>query len=180
MVFGSKLEFPDLLYFLVVNFHSWFKYFLQVLCYGLSLPLSEAEAIKDCVNVYCEWLLALTKPNICVPKPVIEDPNNYARRMIQHLYNLFVPREDSCAYFHVFNDGCIHEFLLMLDTWFVQFNFSAPDQVQRQILYCHRVLRCLQKISHESTVMAEETWERLLMFLLSINDTLLAPPPMKS
>ncbi|KAG1663347.1 Ral GTPase-activating protein subunit beta [Nymphon striatum] len=123
---------------------------LEVLCFGLSLPLSETEAVKDCVNVYCEWLTALTKPNICVPKPIVEDPNNYGKRMIRHLYNLFVPRED-----------------------------STPDQVQRQILYCHRVLRCLQKIAHESSVIAHNTWEQILLLLLSINDTLLAPPPFK-
>jgi hypothetical protein len=68
---------------------------LQVLCYGLSLPLSENETIKDCVNVYCEWLSALTSPKLSVPKPVTEDPNPYAQDMLHHLLNLFVPRSGS-------------------------------------------------------------------------------------
>lgn len=67
---------------------------MEVLCFGLSLPLAEHEAIKDCVNVYCEWLTALLpEPKICVPQPVVEDPNIYARKIISHLHYLFVPRK---------------------------------------------------------------------------------------
>lgn len=66
---------------------------MGVICHGLSLPLSEHETIKDCVNVYCEWLTALLPaPRISVPKPICEDPNLYARKIISHLHNLFVPR----------------------------------------------------------------------------------------
>lgn len=68
---------------------------MDVICHGLSLPLSEHETIKDCVNVYCEWLTALT-PNtmkICVPKPIYDEPNLYARKIINHFHNLFVPRQ---------------------------------------------------------------------------------------
>ena len=64
-----------------------------MLCYGLSLPLSENDAIRDCVNVYCEWMSALTTPKTCVPRPVVEDPNPYMQLMMNHLYNVFVPRE---------------------------------------------------------------------------------------
>lgn len=68
---------------------------MEVLCYGLSLPLSEHDAIKDCVNVYCEWLSSLLpNPKICVPQPVVDDPNLYARRIISHFHYLFVPRKD--------------------------------------------------------------------------------------
>ena len=70
-------------------------YVLQVLCFGLSLPLGENDTIKDCVNVYCEWLSALTSPKICVPKPVMDDPNPYAQDILHHLLNLFVPRPGS-------------------------------------------------------------------------------------
>lgn len=66
---------------------------MNVICFGLSLPLSEHETIKDCVNVYCEWLTALHPvPKVSVPKPIIEDPNVYARKIICHFHNLFVPR----------------------------------------------------------------------------------------
>jgi len=67
---------------------------LQVICFGMSLPLSEHDTIRDCVHVYCEWLSALHPvPKICVPRPVCEDPNLYARKMICHFHNLFVPRK---------------------------------------------------------------------------------------
>lgn len=67
---------------------------MEVICFGLQLPLSEHEAIRDCVHVYCEWMQALTQPKVCVPKPVRDDANQYVRRILRHLYNLFVPRED--------------------------------------------------------------------------------------
>lgn len=67
---------------------------MSVICHGLSLPLSEHETIKDCVNVYCEWLSALyPTPKISVPKPICDDPNLFARKIINHLHNLFVPRQ---------------------------------------------------------------------------------------
>lgn len=66
---------------------------MNVVCFGLSLPLTEHETIKDCVNVYCEWMTALHPvPKISVPKPICEDPNTYARKIISHFHNLFVPR----------------------------------------------------------------------------------------
>ena len=45
-----------LLYFCREEEITWF---MEVICYGLSLPLSEHDTVKDCVNVYCEWLSAL-------------------------------------------------------------------------------------------------------------------------
>lgn len=77
---------------------------MDVICYGLSLPLtSDHETIKDSVNVYCEWLTALHPvPKISVPAPICADPNLYARRMINHLHNLFIPRpgEGEFPYFN--------------------------------------------------------------------------------
>ena len=69
----------------------------QVICHGLSLPLSEHDTIRDCVNIYCEWLTALLpSPKLCVPDAVQQRPNHYSRRMLNHLQNLFVPRTDQC------------------------------------------------------------------------------------
>ncbi|GFY51172.1 ral GTPase-activating protein subunit beta [Trichonephila inaurata madagascariensis] len=120
---------------------------MEVICFGLGLPLSEHEAIRDCVNVYCEWMLALTKPKVCVPKCICEDPNMYTRNMLNHLYNLFLPRNDNSA-----------------------------DIINRQAVLCHRVLRTIETVAQESTVIERETWDAFLLFLLAINDTLLAPP----
>lgn len=32
---------------------------MEVMCHGLNLSLKEHEALKNCVHVYCEWLVAL-------------------------------------------------------------------------------------------------------------------------
>lgn len=66
---------------------------MDVVCHGLSLPLSEHETIKDCVSVYCDWLTALCpSPNVTVPQPIVDDANVYGRKIINHFHNLFVPR----------------------------------------------------------------------------------------
>lgn len=60
--------------------------FFQVVCYGLSLPLADHEIIKDCVSIYCEWLSCLAPiPKISVPKPVVDRPDFYARKMINQV-----------------------------------------------------------------------------------------------
>jgi len=59
-----------------LNNEGQMKWFMQVVCHGLSLPLSEHDVVKDCVNIYCEWLSALMpETKACVPKPVAEEPN---------------------------------------------------------------------------------------------------------
>ncbi|KAL3873490.1 hypothetical protein ACJMK2_036600, partial [Sinanodonta woodiana] len=127
------------------------KWTMEVLCFGLCLPLTEHEAIKDCVNVYCEWLSTLMpSPKLCVPKPVIEDPNQYAQNMMYHLLNLFEPRTG-----------------------------SGVDLVKRQAVLCHRVLRTIEAVARESTTLTRDTWETLLKFLLAANDSLLSPPTEK-
>ncbi|XP_061487702.1 ral GTPase-activating protein subunit beta isoform X2 [Rhineura floridana] len=57
-------------------------------------------------------------------------------------------------------------------------NLFVPrqDQGSSQIKLCLQVLKAVQKLARESTTMARETWEVLLLFLLQINDTLLAAP----
>lgn len=55
----------------------------------------------------------------------------------------------------------------------------GADTINRQAVLCHRVLRTLQQVTHHSVIMERETWETLLLFLLAINDTLLAPPTIK-
>ena len=48
--------------------------------------------------------------------------------------------------------------------------------MKRQAVLCHRVLRTVQYAAIESLLLKKDTWDALLKFLLSINDTLLAPP----
>lgn len=56
---------------------------------------------------------------------------------------------------------------------------TGADTINRQAVLCHRVLRTLQHLAQVSTSLTRETWETLLLFLLAINDTLLAPPTIK-
>uniref|UniRef100_A0A182Q2H7 Ral GTPase-activating protein subunit alpha/beta N-terminal domain-containing protein n=1 Tax=Anopheles farauti TaxID=69004 RepID=A0A182Q2H7_9DIPT len=124
---------------------------MDVICHGLSLPLSEHDIIKDGVNIYCEWISAvLPQSKISVPRPIIDDPNTYVRKIIKHLYNLFVPRPG-----------------------------EGTDTINRQAVLCHRVLRTLQDTAQNSQILTVETWESLLLFLLAINEILLAPPIVK-
>ncbi|XP_058168057.1 ral GTPase-activating protein subunit beta [Anopheles ziemanni] len=134
---------------------------MDVICHGLSLPLSEHDIIKDGVNIYCEWISAvLPQTKVSVPKPIKDDPNTYVRRIIKHLYNLFVPRP-----------GEVWPFIYQEDL--------GTDTINRQAVLCHRVLRTLQDTAQNSQILTVETWETLLLFLLAINEILLAPPIVK-
>lgn len=53
------------------------------------------------------------------------------------------------------------------------------DVINRQAVLCHRVLRTLQYMAQTSQKLTNETWESLLLFLLAINEVLLAPPIIK-
>ncbi|XP_055544196.1 ral GTPase-activating protein subunit beta isoform X3 [Wyeomyia smithii] len=134
---------------------------MDVICHGLSLPLAEHDVIKDCVNIYCEWVTALLpQTKISVPKPICDDPNTYVRKIIKHLYNLFVPRPGE-------------------DWPFIYQEELGTDTINRQAVFCHRVLRTLQDTAQNSKILTVETWEALLLFLLAINEILLAPPIVK-
>ncbi|XP_012219325.1 ral GTPase-activating protein subunit beta isoform X2 [Linepithema humile] len=130
---------------------------MEVICFGLSLPLAEHDTVRDCVNIYCEWLSALySTPKISVPRPIIDDSNFYARKIISHFHNLFVPRKG--------------------EVWPFLYQDLGADTINRQAVLCHRVLRTLQQIARGPATLERETWESLLLFLIGINDALLAPP----
>ena len=57
--------------------------------------------------------------------------------------------------------------------------FSAQETIHKQAVLCHRVLRRVQDVVQQSRLMDRVTWEALLVFLLAINDALLAPPTVK-
>lgn len=56
---------------------------------------------------------------------------------------------------------------------------AGADLINRQAVLCHRVLRTLQQVAQSSQKLTPETWESLLLFLLAINEVLLAPPGAK-
>ncbi|OTF71795.1 hypothetical protein BLA29_001486 [Euroglyphus maynei] len=135
---------------------------MEVIGYGLSLPLADNEqyeAVRDCVNIYCEWLHALS-PNLSkdksIPYPIRHDPNIYCQKIFGHLYNTFLPR-----------------------TWNNQTtnNEAINDLISKQALICHRILRLVIAIATEpDNVISAKTWEHLLIFLLGINEKLLKSP----
>lgn len=90
----SKLSTESRITIKIIWFVLQVNWCMNVICHGLSLQLSEHETIKDCVNVYCDWLTALfPNPRLSVPRPICEDVNLYARKIISHMHNLFVPRQ---------------------------------------------------------------------------------------
>ncbi|XP_071834992.1 ral GTPase-activating protein subunit beta-like isoform X2 [Apostichopus japonicus] len=119
---------------------------MEVICYGLSLPLSEHEALRHCVSVYCEWLAVLTIPHQSLPSPLFRDPNLYAQKICQHFVNLFKVKD------------------------------QGDTDLSKQVVLCHRVLRTIQSVASSSNLMSRETWEVLLKFMLTINSNLLSPP----
>ncbi|XP_072571548.1 ral GTPase-activating protein subunit beta isoform X4 [Paramormyrops kingsleyae] len=119
------------------------KWTMEVLCYGLTLPLDE-DTVRLCVDVYTEWIMALVVPRESIPQPIIKEPNLYVQTILKHLHNLFLPRPEH----------------------------YSPSHFR----LCQRVLIAVQKLARESENMVRETWEVLLLFLLRINDTMLAPP----
>nr|CAH0103904.1 unnamed protein product [Daphnia galeata] len=125
---------------------------MEVIGYGLSLPLNtvttEHDPIRDCVHVYCEWLSALLpQPKSAVPLPLLKLPNHYSRKIICQLFQIFIPRPE-----------------------------EAPDLINRQAVLCHRVLRTIQSVVTNSLIIDQDTWDSLLLLLMTINDVLLAPP----
>lgn len=72
-------------------FGSQVKWTMEVLCYGLTLPL-EGDTVKLCVDVYTDWMMALVSPRDSMPQPVVKEPNMYVQTILKHLYNVFVPR----------------------------------------------------------------------------------------
>ncbi|XP_063071228.1 ral GTPase-activating protein subunit beta isoform X8 [Engraulis encrasicolus] len=119
------------------------KWTMEVLCYGLTLPL-DGDTVKLCVDVYTDWIMALVSPRDSIPQPIIKEPNLYVQTILKHLHNLFLPRPEVFSPMH--------------------------------FRLCQQVLCAVQKLARDSSSMVRETWEVLLLFLLRINDTLLAPP----
>ncbi|XP_077290167.1 ral GTPase-activating protein subunit beta isoform X2 [Arctopsyche grandis] len=159
----QRVEHPPL------NTHQEVEWVMEVIRYGLSLPLTEQDALRDCVTVYCDWLSALLPSNAVsgsisnttppIPTPVLNEPERYARRIIEHLHNLFVPRP-----------GEVLPFIYQEEL--------GTDTINKQAVLCHRVLRSVQQVCARANL-SQETWYSALSFLLAINDTLLAPPAVK-
>uniref|UniRef100_A0A6G1SRK1 Ral GTPase-activating protein subunit beta n=1 Tax=Aceria tosichella TaxID=561515 RepID=A0A6G1SRK1_9ACAR len=157
------------------------NWLMEIIGYGLSMPFSitgEQDSVKDCCTIYCEWLAATMLPynehnedskyqqlNKLVPVPIKKEPNRYARKMLSHLYNVFLPRQPVGASLAAKHSNQKEDTDAILTA------------VSRQAVLCHRVLRTIESIAHNRTnLMDEETWNHLLALLLTVNDKLLSPP----
>ena len=65
---------------------------MEVICFGLTLPLADYETLKESVSLYIDWLSVVGTPKANVPEPIRSDPQPYVRTMISHLENLFIPK----------------------------------------------------------------------------------------
>ncbi|XP_037300886.1 ral GTPase-activating protein subunit beta-like [Manduca sexta] len=81
-----------------------------------------------------------------VPAPVHAAPHRYARKILRHLQNLFVPRPN-----------------------------ESGDLISKQAVLCHRVLRLARALAERGSLGAGE-WRALLVLLLAAAAALLAPP----
>lgn len=155
-------------------------WFMEVVCYGLSLPLTELDTVKDCVSVYCEWLSALLpEPKACVPQPIVDEPNRFGRKIVRHLFHLFVPRKGSGTAGGAGQGTVSSSTTSTGSTAASGSGSSSQETIHRQAVLCHRVLRRIQDVVQQSKIIDRETWETLLGFLLAINDALLSPPTVK-
>lgn len=152
------------------------NWLMEIIGYGLSMPFSltgEQDSVKDCCTIYCEWLASALLPynernedskyqqlSKLVPVPIRKDPNRYARKMLSHLYNVFLPRQSL---------GTSSNQKDQTD--------AALTAVSRQAVLCHRVLRTIESIAqNQANLMDNQTWDHLLALLLTVNDKLLSAP----
>ncbi|CAB1315520.1 unnamed protein product, partial [Coregonus sp. 'balchen'] len=75
------------------------KWTMEVLCYGLTLPL-DGDTVKLCVDVYTDWMMALVTPRNSIPQPIVKEPNFYVQTILKHLHNLFMPRPEHYSPMH--------------------------------------------------------------------------------
>jgi len=167
------------------------NWLMEIIGYGLSMPFSltgEQDSVKDCCTIYCEWLTSALLPydennedskyqqlSKLVPVPIRKDPNRYARKMLSHLYNVFLPRQHMAPTYsssHNSSSGINSKNSHQKDE-----SDAILAAVSRQAVLCHRVLRTIESIAHnQNNLMDFETWQHLLILLLTVNDKLLSPP----
>ena len=146
---------------------------MQVIGYGLTLPVTEQHIIANCIDIYDIWLTALdtkctrirsNKKDKAVPGPILANPNHYAQIIFEHLLQLFMPRSTK-AQSVISGSESGSEAVL-----------SAS--LQTHAVLCYRALGITHHIiccSHSK--FTHETWHVLLKYLLKVLDTLLSPPP---
>lgn len=127
---------------------------LENLMYGLTLSLEYQDTIKDCWNVYHDWLsVLLDEPRQFVPQAIRDDPINYSKKMLWHLYHLFTPRNKEQST-----------------------TSNKTNELTKHIMMCHSVLVLIETIAKDSKLLEQDLWEDVLKWLLAINDSVLSQP----
>ena len=71
---------------------------MEVICYGLTMPMTEIELIRNCANLYIDWMNAIINSSkTSIPKPILDDKELYFKKILKHMANLFLPRESSSS-----------------------------------------------------------------------------------
>uniref|UniRef100_A0A1I8JRZ2 Urb2 domain-containing protein n=1 Tax=Macrostomum lignano TaxID=282301 RepID=A0A1I8JRZ2_9PLAT len=156
-------------------------------------------------------LLPLARASCCYPRPSCgdevtippdaeRDPNLYCRRMLAHLFNVFVPRRDltgarpfCCSVWRV---STVSDVRALVDRGGSggarqrrrrqqrRRNILgsggggavADDGLRYQLTVCKNVLLKCVEITEKSRIITPETWETILEFLLIVNDVILTEP----
>ena len=144
---------------------------MEIICFGLTLTLTEFETLKDSVLIYLEWLSVGTDPKPNIPQPIRDDPLPFIRKMIEHLENLFIPRYKR-LHFIVYH---LNNYLSKVD-----FVYRSEGANGNQLALCHTVLTAIQNLANKSAILDRLTWEVLLKFVLKVSDTILSPSSIPS
>ena len=138
--------------------HEQVRWTMDVISYGLALPLTEHKLMHMCVDVYDSWLSAVYEAKKSVPKPVKDDPDTYVQIIFRQLSQVFTPRPEAST------QGSLS-------------SSHAQLHLDNQAVLCKRVLQiCHQAVVDSRTKMSRESWDCLLLCLLRINDIILSPP----
>lgn len=73
------------------------KFAEEIICYALSLSFNDetgVQTVRDSVRLYCDWLRVVIEPSEKIPLAVRKNPEPHLKRILEHLQNLFVPRQD--------------------------------------------------------------------------------------
>lgn len=133
------------------------KWTMEVIGYGLTLPLSEQTLIASCIDVYDGWLSALSSPKKMVPTPIVDNPDHYAQVIFEQFCELFTPRQGTHPSTH-------------------QTSIHVHTAATHAVL-CNRTLQITHEvICRKGIKFTRETWTALLKYLLKVADMLLSPP----
>ncbi|TDH13706.1 hypothetical protein EPR50_G00032890 [Perca flavescens] len=140
------------------------KWTMEVLCYGLTLPL-DGDTVQLCVDVYTDWLMALVSPRDSFPPPISREPNLYTQKILRHLDSLFLSRSEQaspvylslCQQVLLAVQSLARESAVMSgDTWETLLHFLL--RINHNMLAPPTTTDVLEQLSHLSMAVLFEVW----------------------